>query len=300
MAETTAIDEAWRAHRHHVVDLAFRMLGDIGDAEDVVQEAYARLLTADLSAIDDVRGWLIVVVTRLCLDQLRSARVRRRDPQAELEDDPAAAFSGAAPDPVDRITLDDTVRLALSVVLERLSPAERTVLVLHDVFQFSFETVGDIVGRTPAACRKLASRARRHISQSGGPARFQPDLADRRRVVERFIAACAGGDLTALMDALDPEVVGVVDLGARPGSGRTNRGREQVSFILSRLFGPGTGRILVSAPVVSEPAVLAFSDRTLVGMLVLTIEAGRIHHIDAIADPDRLAAMSRHLTSPRP
>jgi RNA polymerase sigma-70 factor (ECF subfamily) len=136
------IDDIWRQHRPYLIDLAFRMLGSIHDAEDVVQEAFTRLLRVDLSEIDEVRGWLIVVVSRLCLDQLRSARSRPETNVGSLLDQRAAtpATSPAAwTDPADRVTLDDTGRLALLVVLEQLSPAERPVFVLHDVFQFSFD-----------------------------------------------------------------------------------------------------------------------------------------------------------------
>jgi len=148
------LDDLWRAHRRYLLDLAFRMLGNIGDAEDIVQEAFTRLLRVDGDEIDDVRGWLVVVVSRLCLDQLRSARVRREvGVEVELADDEV--------DPADRVTLDDSVRLALHLVLERLTAAERTVFVLHDVFQYPFEEVATIVGRSPTSCCQLASRARR-------------------------------------------------------------------------------------------------------------------------------------------
>jgi RNA polymerase sigma-70 factor (ECF subfamily) len=235
------------------------------------------------------------VVSRLCLDQLRSARVRRRDDADPLANEGAVPLFGAVPDPADRVTLDDTVRSALFIVLERLTPAERTVLVLHDVFQFPFEGVSEVVGRSPAACRKLASRARQRIGAATTPARFAAEAPEQRLVVDRFIAACAGGDLAALMEALDPDVVGQVDLGARPGSGRINRGRQQVGFILSRLFGPASGRTLVSSPVGGEPAVLAFQGRTLVGLLILEITDGRVRHIDAVADRDKLASVAHHL-----
>ena len=292
MTTTEPIDGAWTAHRPYLLDLAFRMLGNLGDAEDAVQDAYARLLRVDLSTIGALRAWLVVVVSRRCLDQLRSARVRHRDGADPLADDSAVPLFGAALDPADRATLDDTVRAALFVVLERLTPAERTVLVLHDVFQFPFEAVGDIVGRTPAACRKLASRARQRIGAAATPARFVPEEPAQRLVVDRFIAACGGGDLTALMEALDPDVVGVVHFGGRPGPGPVNRGRERVGSILTRLFGPDSARTLVSSPVGGEPAVLAFEGRTLVGLLEFEISEGRIHHIDAVADPDRLAGIA--------
>src|SRR5438105_3761250 len=154
------LSAAWRDHRRHVLDIAFRMLGNLSEAEDVVQEAYTRLLRVDLDAIDDVGGWLVVVVSRLCLDRLRFDRRHPTAPDESLGDRPAEG----ALDPADRVTLDDSVRIALHRVLERLTPAERTAFVLHDVFRYPFEAVADIVGRTPAACRQLASRARRAIS----------------------------------------------------------------------------------------------------------------------------------------
>src|SRR5437870_4941984 len=137
----TDIDDIWRQHRPYVVDLAFRMLGNIHDAEDAVQEAFTRLLAADLEEIQDIRGWLIVVVSRLCLDQLRSGKTRRESNVSWLDERSSPPSLPSAADPADRVTLDDSVRMALLVVLEQLSPAERAVFVLHDVFQFSFDAV---------------------------------------------------------------------------------------------------------------------------------------------------------------
>ena len=167
---------AWDADRRYLLDIAYRMLGSIQEAEDVVQEGYTRLFRADLDAIDDVRGWLVVVVSRLCLDLLRSARARAETAVGPWLPEPI--FGGPGPtalpggaalgaDPADRVTLDETVRMALLIVLEELTPAERAAFVLHDVFQLPFDEVGDIVGRSPAAVRKLASRARVHIREHG-------------------------------------------------------------------------------------------------------------------------------------
>src|SRR5438128_61223 len=203
----------WREHRGLALDVAYRMLGSLSDAEDVVQEAFARLMRVDLNEIEDVRGWLVVVVTRLCLDQLRSARSRREAYVGPWLPEPLVDLPGEEPDPADRVTLDDSVRMALLVVLERLSPAARAAFVLHDVFQFSFDAVSGIVGRSPAACRQLASRARRRIESETGPARFQARVDEHHEVAERFIAACAGGDVDALLRLLDPDLVGDVDLG---------------------------------------------------------------------------------------
>src|SRR5439155_16179427 len=167
--------DAWLEHRAYVVDLAFRMLGNIQDAEDVVQDAFGRLLANDVDCIDDVRGWLVVVVSRLCLDQLRSARVRHASNTASVDDHSDGMPAPEISDPADRETLDDSIRMALLVVLQQLTPAERAVFVLHDLFQFSFDSISDIVGRTPAACRQVASPARRRIESATGPSRFNPE-----------------------------------------------------------------------------------------------------------------------------
>jgi RNA polymerase sigma-70 factor, ECF subfamily len=280
------VDEIWTEHRAYLTDLAFRMLGRIHDAEDVVQEAFARLVVADKDNIDEVRGWLVVVVSRLCLDQLRSGRVRRES-LGLSRDEP-----DARPDPADRVTLDDNIRLALLVVLEQLSPAERAVFVLHDVFQFSFERVGEIVGRTPAACRQLASRARQHIETETSPTRFEPQTAEHQRVTAEFIAACAGGDLDRLVQLLDPDVGGDVELGDSFPTIPPRRGQMVVGRGLLGFYGPQTGSTLVSQPINGQPGVLAFQDGRLVGILAFTLRDGRIVDIHAIADPVKLTRIS--------
>src|SRR5438034_3115158 len=178
--DDAAFADTWREHRRYVLDVAYRMLGSISDAEDVVQETFARLLKQDADQIQDVRGWLVVVATRLCLDQLRSARSRRGSYVGPWLPEPV--IEGETDDPADRVTLDDSVRMALLVVLERLTPAERAAFVLHDLFRFSFDDVARMVGRSPQACRQLASRARQHVQQQTGPARFAVDRAELRRV----------------------------------------------------------------------------------------------------------------------
>src|SRR5438034_4208251 len=171
------------------------MLGSVTDAEDVVQEAFARLGREDLDTIDDVRGWLVVVATRLCLAQLRSARAKREAYVGPWLPEAVVSPPGAEPDPADRISLDDSVRMALLVVLERLSAAERGAFVLHDVFGFSFDDVARIVGRSLEASRQLASRARKRIAEETGPARFDVDPSLAGRIAERFITASTNGDL---------------------------------------------------------------------------------------------------------
>ena len=165
------IGGAWSAHRPYLIDLAFRMLGDIGAAEDVVQEAFFRLVQTPVGTVNDARGWLIVVTSRLCLDHIKSAPWRRERPADMTVRDYRDADTSSV-DPADRVTLDDDVRLALLVVLECLTPAERVAYVLHDVFQLPFDVIAQTVGRPSTACRQLASRARRKVRESRdtGPA----------------------------------------------------------------------------------------------------------------------------------
>jgi RNA polymerase sigma-70 factor (ECF subfamily) len=280
------LGRAWREHRRHLLDIAFRMLGNLGEAEDAVQEAFTRLAAADLSTIDDVGGWLVVVVSRLCLDNLRA---KQRHPTV-ADSAVVERAGGAGVDPADRVTLDDSVRLALHVVLERLSPAERTAFVLHDVFQYRFEAIGDIVGRSPAACRQLASRARRTIAAEAGPARFLVESADQHQVTEQFIAACATGDMQGLLAVLDPDVAGVGDLGA--GVTRLARGRDAVAPQLLLFLGPDTETTLVSVGVGDQPAVLVLQDRRPVAVVTLGVRDGLVHDIHALVDPAKVAPIA--------
>jgi RNA polymerase sigma-70 factor (ECF subfamily) len=289
------ISQAYREHRPYLVDLAFRMLGDIGTAEDVVQDAFARLIRVGPGEIADERGWLIVVTSRLCLDQIRSARSRR-----ERAHDPGKIEVAAPPalaDPADRVTFDDSVRLALLVVLQRLSPAERVVFVLHDIFQMPFETVAQTVGRTAAACRQLASRARQKIAAGDGGARFDVTSAEHRLVTEKFIAASANGDLSGLLEVLAPDSWGDVDYG--PGAARPHvvvTGAVHVARHLLHFWGPGA--TLVSHPVGGQPAVLGFYRRELSGVLVFTMRAETIQAVHVIADPAKLGFLNAQLAAP--
>jgi RNA polymerase sigma-70 factor, ECF subfamily len=269
--------QAWNEHRPYLIDLAFRMLGDIGAAEDVVQDAFAKLLRTRPGEIADARGWLIVVTSRLCLDQIRSARARReRSHDASEIEFVAGSQPPAGPkgDPADRVTLDDNVRLALLVVLQRLSPAERVVFVLHDIFGMPFEVVGRTVGRTAATCRQLARRARQKIEANPGGASFDVGASEHRQVTEKFIAACATGDLDGLLEVLAPDVWGDFDAG--PDDTRdivVNRGALQVARRLLHFWGPPA--TLVTHPVAGQPALLGFTGRELSGVLIFTMRANR-------------------------
>src|SRR4029079_19648934 len=184
MSDSPSVEAAWRSHRPYLVNLAYQMLGDIGEAEDVAQEAFLRLSRADPSQIDDIRAWLTVVAGRLCLDQMRSARARHEHPDESAALD---VTQSREVDPADRVTLDDEVRSALLEVLRRLNPGERVAFVLHDVFQMPFEEIAETVGRPVGTCRQLARRARAKFADS----RPRPtDVArdEHQRVTEGFIA----------------------------------------------------------------------------------------------------------------
>jgi RNA polymerase sigma-70 factor, ECF subfamily len=278
-------DDLWHDHRAHLLALATRMLGDPAAAEDVVQEAYgrlARLAPADLDAIDDPGGWLAVTVRRRCLDRIRSAAFRR-----EVIAGPGARAEPSDPaDPADRVTLDDQVQAALAVVLDRLTPAERTAFVLHDVFGFPFAAVGEVVGRTPAACRQLASRARRAVRSGDRPgdqgmaAAAGVEAERRREVAERFVAACDGGDLAALMAVLDPAVDGeAILLGHGPLLAAA--GRAEVAERLLALFGPGSHRRLMALPLGDAGGAIAYdvARGRVVAVVRLDLAAGLVRHI---------------------
>jgi RNA polymerase sigma-70 factor, ECF subfamily len=279
------LQDAWRRHHAYLVNLAYQMLGDIGDAEDVAQEAFARLSRAD--GIDDVRGWLTVVAGRLCLDHVRSARARYESPiqTTVLETRP-----NPSPDPADRVTLDDQVSGALLEVLRRLSPGERVALVLHDVFKVPFEEIAETVGRPVGTCRQLARRARVKV-QSAGPPPAEVSRDEHRVVTQNFISACATGDLAALTAVLDPAVWGAATFVGEPAPPpQVNHGPDAVATNLLRFLGPGT--TLVGAPV-GQPVLLGYAQRRLFAVLVLTVRDGRVLKIEAAVDPSAFSPAPR-------
>ncbi len=275
------IKEAWAEHRPYLVDMAFRMLGDIGRAEDVVQEAFHRLSQSDFDAIEDARGWLIVVTSRLCLDQIRSARNRHEQPVGGTELAERVEGSAAGADPADRITLDDGVRLALLVVLERLSPAERVAFVLHDIFGVPFDAIAETVGRPEATCRQLARRARLKLEAPDGARRAMVSEDEHRSVTDRFIAACSTGSFDDILAVLDPDVSGGADL--RPGL--VVHGAENVAGNLLRYWKHAS---LVSLPFVDNPCLLAFVDREVAGLIELTVDGARVTKVHVYAQPHTL------------
>jgi RNA polymerase sigma-70 factor (ECF subfamily) len=290
------VTEAWSNHHGFLLDVAYRLLGSYSEAEDTVQEAFTKLLRTDLDPIEDVRAWLVVVVSRLCLDQLRSARVRREAYIGPWFPEPLIHSDDALSDPADIVTMDESVRLALLIVLERMSPAERVVFVLHDVFDFPFEKVAPMVKRSPAACRQLASRARRRINEEAASARFAIDPQEQRRVVDAFIAACAGGNLQALLPLLDPSVVGWADVGGMLAAvSQPNVGSEKVAQQVMKFFGAPSGATMAAREVNGEPAIIAFREGAPAAVLALTVKEGLVTRVYVVADPRKLAHVRRVL-----
>lgn len=287
MSSTSAHDAlvaaAWRDHYPYLVNLAYQMLGDVGDAEDAAQEAFVRLARTDETEIDEPRAWLSVVTGRLCLDQLRSARMRREQTGiSAIVESAAPLHISVSADPVDKITLDDEVRGALLEVLRTLRPGERVAFVLHDVFGVPFEEIATTVGRPVGTCRQLARRARTRFQQSASRA-GDVTGAEHQQLIEKFVTACANGDLTGLMVVLDPSVWGVGTIIGDPAPPpQVNRGRTDVATNL--LMYLGHGATLVGGPF-GQPVLLAFAQRRLFAVVTLTVRDSLVLKIEATADP---------------
>jgi len=289
----TVSDRDWQArefeeHRAYLEAVAYRMLGSLSEAEDAVQDSWFRLNRSETNKVENMRGWLTTVVARVCLDMLRTRRARREDlVGAEL---PEPIVTLPANGPEDETLLADSVGLALLVVLDTLTPAERLAFVLHDMFGMPFEEVAPIVERSPAATRQLASRARRRVR--GATPVPDPDRTRQREVVDAFLAAARNGDFDALLAVLDPDVVF-----------RADRGRSAVSGAPSTV----TGAVAVAEQVLARaPRFAGFARPAVVngsaGLIVIprdrpiavigfTVAHGRIAEIDLVADPDKLTAL---------
>lgn len=272
--------------RPRLVGVAYALLGSVDESEDAVQDAWLRLQRSDWALIEDVTGWLVVTVSRIALDTLRSVRRRRETYVGPWLPEPVLAGG----DPADRVTLDESMSMAMLIVLESLSPAERTVFVLHDVFGMPFTEVAEVVGRSPAACRQLASRARRHAA-AGAP-RFDVDAAEHRRVVAAFVAATTSGDSGALLELLDPDVVLRTDGGGHTKAAlRPISGAEKViRFALGLLRGTDAMAELRPWTVNGWPGMLTYGrGGDLTSVVGFSIADGRITGIDAVVNPEKLS-----------
>jgi len=285
--------ERFEGHRARLRSVAYRMLGSTSEAEDAVQEAWLRLARSGAGGVDNLGGWLTTVVARVCLNMLRSRRSRREEalegplgePLGARVPDPIVGRADGS-DPEHEALLADGVGLALLVVLETLSPAERLAFVLHDTFGVPFAEIAPIVGRSPAAARQLASRARNRV-RGAAPAP-ETDLASQREVVDAFLAASRGGDFGALLAVLDPEVVLRADNGAA-GASRLVRGARAVAnqaLTYSRLAPFSRPALVNGAPgAVTAPGGVP---RAIMGF---TVAGGKIVEIDILADPERLGRL---------
>jgi len=279
--------EQFEEQRTHLRAVAYRMLGSPSEADDAVQETWLRLSRSDTSGVENLGGWLTTVVGRVCLDMLRSRRSRREEPLGESPGarlpEPIAGRQGVI-DPEHEALLADSVGLALLVVLETLTPAERLAFVLHDMFAVSFEEIAPIVERSPAAARQLASRARRRVQGAATP---DADVTRQREVIDAFLAASRGGDFDALLAMLDPDVVLRADLAAvQLGASKEVRGAAAVASAFS-------GHARAAQPALINGAAGAVwapggRPRVVVGF---TIRGRKIVTIDLLADPERLGQL---------
>ncbi|CAN7720290.1 sigma-70 family RNA polymerase sigma factor [Bradyrhizobium sp. LjRoot220] len=277
MDEKKFLAEKFEANRAHLRAVAYRMLGSTAEVDDAVQETWLRLSRTDTSAVENLGGWLTTVVARVCLDMLRSRKSRREEPMGPHVPEPAAS------DEHERDTdMADSVGAALLVVLETLAPAERLAFVLHDMFAVPFEEIAPIVGRTPAAARQLASRARRRVQ--GTPPAPDADVSRQKKIVDAFLAASRSGDFEGLLAVLDPDVVFRADQAAqRLGSLPEIRGAAAVAETFK-------GRAQNAKPALLDGAlgVVVILGGQLRIVLQLTISGEGISAIDAVADAEAI------------
>ena len=280
---------AFEQLRPRLLRVAYGTLGSLAEAEDVVQDAWLRLERAAPEEIEDLRAWLTTVVARLSLDALKAARRKREEYVGQWLPEPIVERLGEG-DPADRVTLDESVGIALMIVLERLSPGERTAYLLHDVFGLPFDQVAEAVGRSPDAVRQLAARARRHV-EAGRP-RFPASPEDHERVVAAFLEACGRGDVDRLMEVLDPEVVFRSDGGGHvPASRFPLEGADRVARALLALerTRQRDGRELRGAPsLVNGQLGFVYYEGRHLNVLSFTIDAERIVAIDVVRNPEKL------------
>jgi RNA polymerase sigma factor (sigma-70 family) len=284
MADREWLAERFEENRGHLRAVAYRMLGSLNEADDAVQESWLRLSRSDANDIENLGAWLTTVVARVCLDMLRS-RTSRREDSLDAQTGEPGTIQAAAPSPEQEALLADSVGLALLVVLDRLTPAERLAFVLHDMFAVSFDEISQIVGRSPDAARQLASRARRRVQ--GAEAVSKTGLGEQREVVNAFLSALRSGDFELLVTVLDPNVVVHIDEAAgRPGAPREIRGAQN--------FAKGAVTFSQIAhqvePMLINGAVgLAWApDGKLSRVLAFSIKDGKIAQVEIIADAARL------------
>jgi RNA polymerase sigma factor (sigma-70 family) len=285
------------SERRRLINLAYRLLGSLAEAEDAVQETYARwyaMSRQQQEAIESPGAWLTTVASRVCLDLLGSARARRERYVGEWIPEPlpdrtewiSGRAGEAAVDPADRVTLDESVNMAFLVVLESMTPAERVAFILHDVFRYPFAEVAAIVGRTPAACRQLATSARRRIHASQGPA---TPTARQASIVRDFKEAWEAKDIGALIGILDPDATVIADSGGLVSATlRPIEGAEQIARAAIDLAGLVPDLMLLERTVNGQPGLVAQQDGVTVTVFAFEVAGDRIKHIWAVRNPEKL------------
>ncbi|GAA4471908.1 RNA polymerase sigma factor SigJ [Phytohabitans houttuyneae] len=276
---------AFEEHRAHLTGVAYRMLGTLADAEDAVQEAYLRFARTDIARLRDVRAWLTTTVARICLDELGSARARRESYVGPWLPEPVV--DAAALGPEDRVTLDDSVSMAMLVLLESLSPAERTAFILREVMGLPYPEVALTVGRAEAACRQLVARARAHVRRNAP--RFTVDQDQHAGAVRAFLAACAGGRMDALVRVLDPDVVLRSDGGGQVAgvARRPVVGADRVARLLVAVAARGNARPDIRS-VNGAPGLVFEAGGRVVGVMAFSVAGDLITGIDFVVNPDKL------------
>jgi len=287
MDEQRWLAERFEANRTHLRAVAYRMLGSLSEADDAVQESWLRLSRSDTHNVENLQGWLTTIVARVCLDMLRSRKSRSEELLGVHLPDPIVSREDGI-DPEHEALLADSVGLAMLVVLERLAPAERLAFVLHDVFAVPFDEIAPIVGRSRAAARQLASRARRRVASASVIP--DADLNRQREVVGAFLAAAHGGDFDALVAVLDPDVVLRADRGPEPGASRVIRGAQTVAKQALAFSGRTAPGLIVRPALVNGAAGIVSwrPDGQPFSVMGFMVARGKIVEIDVLADPERL------------
>jgi RNA polymerase sigma factor (sigma-70 family) len=286
MSDQDYLAERFEENRTHLRGVAYRMLGSLADADDAVQEAWLRLSSAEAAGIENLGGWLTTVVARVCLDMLRS-RTSRREETVTPQTPEMIATGARGSSPESEAVLADSVGLALLVVLDRLTPAERLAFVLHDMFDMPFEDIAPIIGRSVVATRQLASRARRRVR--GGETGARPDLARQREVAHAFLTALQDGDFQGLLAILDPDVLVRTDIVGPSGVPTEQRGAAQYARQATAFA--KAGRLLRLAIVDGAVGVVLAPRGRLQRALRLTIANDKITEIEVIGDQERLGKL---------
>jgi RNA polymerase sigma factor (sigma-70 family) len=291
MDDHTGLTERFEENRPRLRGMAYRMLGSLPEAEDAVQEAWLRLNRTDVATVENLGGWLTTVVSRVCLDMLRGRKSRREEPIGAQVAEPRV-LRGDGADPEGEVLLADSVGVALLVVLDTLNPAERLVFVLHDLFDVPFDEIGSIVGRSPAAAKQLASRARRRVR--GSPTPSNTGRARQREVVEAFLRAARDGDIAGLLAVLDPDAVIRIDGAARMAGGaadaaHTPRELRGASTWVRQFVALSQGMPSVQMALIDGAAGLVLAPRgKLSRVLTFSVTDDKIQRLEVIGDPTRL------------